>query len=45
MKVSNLRMNEIRIKKISSKYSQSIPVASPIDVIRKLNALIELILT
>ena len=33
------RMHEIRISKIPSKYSQSIPVALPIDVISKLNIL------
>ena len=45
MKVSNLRTHQIRISKILSKYSQLIPVASPIDVISKLNPLIVLILT
>ena len=45
MKVSNLRTHQIRISIILSKYSQLIPVASPIDVIGKLDTLIELILT
>ena len=43
--VTNLRMHQMRIGRILNKYSQLIPVASPTDVISKLNTLIELILT
>ena len=45
MRVSNLRIHQIEINKILSNYSQSIPVASPIDVLSKLNTLVELIVT